>query len=120
MRVLILALLLSFLISCSVFESNEEAGEVLISSSAPNLIITNKTETRIYYFVIGRKAAARINWALHTNHDQSIAENATVKISHQNIYRSENEKEVVVYWWHTVIQGGAIKPGETQTIVVEL
>jgi len=120
MRVLIFALLLSTLSSCSVFESDEEARKVLVLSIAPNLIITNKTEARIYYFVVGRETAARINWAPHTNRDQSIAKNAIVKISHRDVYRAETEKEVIVYWWHAINTIGSIKPSEIQAIVVEL
>ncbi len=120
MRALILVLLLCILTSCSVFETDEKAGDVLVLSIAPHLVITNKTEARIYYFVVGRETAARINWALHTNLDQSIAKNSTVKISHQDIYRSETEKEVIVYWWHAVNAIGSIKPGESHAIVAKL
>lgn len=116
MRSLICIVLICALPSCSLLAPDK--GEVSVRSDESTLFITNGTNARVYYFVVGR--GALLLWAPHTNLEASIVRGATAKINHQDISHAENAEEVIVYWWHAVKREGKVEPGETHAIIVRL
>ncbi len=118
MRPLLLVLLACLLPACSSFDASDE--EVSARSFNQSVLIANRTDARIYYFVVGRATAAVINWVAHLNLDDSIARGRTASLRHSEIFRSPDEDEVIVFWWHAVRVGEDFRAGEIQGIVVAL
>ena len=118
MKYIISLLILSFS-ACSLLGLADE--DVTARSRANVVIVKNGTKERVYYFVVGRQLAARINWAQSLDPGNSVAAGDSRAISHEEISQEEGgEDEAVVYWWHAEGQGETLKPGELNSIVVEL
>ena len=118
MRFLVGLLLLSALSGCAVLEPTQ--GHIIASSSGTTLFVANRTDARIYHFIVGRETAALINWAPSLNPENSVDRGKTARIRHDDIFRSETEHEVIVYWWHAVERDGQQQPGEIQSVVARL
>ena len=114
----VMALLAGALAACEVLSPDE--GEVSAHSIGETLFLANKTDARIYHFVVGRETAALINWAPHLNPDKSVGRATTARIPHEEIFRAETEQEAVVYWWHALEDDGPPQPGEIHSLVVGL
>ena len=115
---LLLFLLIGLLPACEVAGPGE--GEVFAQSSGEKLFVTNRTSSRVYYFIVGRGTAALIFWAPHLGLDDSVDRGRTARIGHDDIYRDKTEREVIVFWWHAEGHGADRKPGEIHSFVVAL
>ncbi len=118
LALLMITLLAGSLAACEVLGPDQ--GAVSARSIGAALFLTNKTEARIYYFVVGRETAALINWAPHLGLEKSVGRSATGRIAHEAIFRSETEQEVIVYWWHADGEQGQRQPGPIQSFVIGL
>ncbi len=118
MRTLLLVFLVCLLPACSSFDASDEA--ISARSFNQSVLITNRTEARIYYFVVGRATSASINWVPHLNLDQSVARGRTASLRHAEIFRSPDEDEVIVFWWTRVRTVDGFRPGEVHGLVVAL
>lgn len=118
MRLLAGLLLLSLLSSCALLNPKED--EVSARSIASILFVTNGTDARIYYFIVGRETATLIDWLPHLNLETSIGRRQTARIDPEHLFRSETEDEVIVYWWHAVVREGEAAPGEVHSFIVRL
>ena len=114
----LLLFVIAVLPACEVLGPDEAT--LSARSFGDDLYITNKTQARTYYFVVGRGTAAAILWAPHLNMEESIAPGKGTRIAHENIFRRETEREVIVYWWHAAGRGTGREPGEIQSLVVSL
>ncbi len=115
---LFLLLLIGALPGCEMLGPGE--GEVSARSIGDGLFVTNSTQARIYYFIVGRGTAASSLWQAHLNQEQSVARGKTARIDHDDIFRSETEREVIVNWWRADGRGLGRKPGEIHSFVVRL
>lgn len=111
--------LLGTLPACEVLGGADDT--VVARSIGSSLVVTNKTSARIYYFVVGRATAALINWAPHLDPENSVARGTSALVRHEHIFRSDDETEAIVFWWHAVERAGQLPaPGEIQAVVVGL
>ena len=88
------------------------------------IAITNRTQRDIYTFVVGRQAAALINWA------PCVSDPSCLPLPHGATRRvpfptssltSTVETEALVYWWHAVPgPDGRPQPGRIQAEIVSL
>ena len=115
---ILLLLLIGALPACEVIGPGE--GEVTAQSIGDRLFVTNRTSSRTYHFIVGRGTAAFILWAPHLNEEDSVDRGKTVRIGHDDIFRQETEREVIVFWWHADGHGTGREPGEIHSFVVAL
>lgn len=117
--VLVVFILIGPLPACEVLGGDDDT--VVARSIGSSLVVTNKTSARIYYFVVGRATAALINWAPHLDPENSVAHGTAALVRHEHIFRSDDETEAIVFWWHAVERDGqSPAPGEIQAVVVRL
>ena len=88
--------------ACALLDPSEPQGRVTARATDTGLSITNHTNARVYYFAVGRETADRIDWGRHQNQEQSVAIDQTIDLPSDSIFRVLDEREVVVYWWHTM------------------
>ena len=118
MKHIIPLLIVVLLPACSLLGLGDE--DVSARSRGDGVIVKNDTSERVYYFAVGRHAAAVIDWAPSLDPTNSVAAGDTRAISHKEIPREEGEDEVIVYWWHAERRGETETPGELNSIVVAL
>ena len=116
---LIFLLLIGVLPGCEVISPDD--GDVSARVFGEALFVTNGTEARIYYFIVGRKAAEVIRWAPQLDEDRSIARGRMTRLDRvDDVVGSEDEEEAYVHWWHAVEHDGEREPGEIHTFVIGL
>ncbi len=116
---LFLLLLIGALPGCEMLGPDE--GEVSARVFGDALFVTNKTEARIYYFIVGREAATVIRWAPRLDEERSVARGKTAWLDREDdVIGSEDEQEAFVNWWHAVERDGERVPGEVHTFVIRL
>ena len=112
---LFLLLLLAALPGCEMFSSDE--GEVSARVIGDSVFVTNNTEARIYYFIVGREAANLIDWIPRLDVEKSVTPGKTIRLDRkEDILGSSDEKEAIVHWWHAVER----EPGLVQSFVIKL
>jgi len=115
----LLLLILLFLPACSLFSSND--GDVTARALSYEVILRNGTSERVYYFVIGRRIAARTFWGQSLDRTYSVAKGGERRISYDEISQEEGgEEQVLVYWWMAEREGKTETPGRLNFIVVDL
>lgn len=92
--------------------------EARVTESA--ILLTNKTGKTIYYFVVGRKASALIDWYPVVSDENAILADETITIERSAVDPDGVETEVLVYWWDAVIVDNMERPGEVQHFIVPL
>ena len=89
-----------------------------------DIAITNRTRRDIYTFVVGRQAAALINWAPCVSGPSCVPlpPGKTRRAPYPTApLTSSAEREVLVYWWHAVRgPDGRLRPGSIQVEIVTL
>lgn len=105
------------LAACSL--AGDDDGTVTASATPPTLTVTNQTENTVYTFVVGREAAAQINWSPDVKGD-GLPPGEQRRIRYADIFKSASEEEAIVYWWTAVTHDGERVPGSLHTIVVAL
>ncbi len=118
MRLTVLALTICLLPACALLETTD--GEVSIRSEGSGLFITNRTNDRIYYFVVGQTTETLIDWGPHRNLEASIARNESARVSYDEILRSEDEDDIIFFWWHFLETDETLKPSVVHSIKVSL
>lgn len=117
----LLALVVWLLPACALLETTDGTdGEVSIRSEGSGLFITNRTNDRIYYFVVGQTTATLIDWGPHRNLEASIARNESARVGYDEIMRSEGEDEIIFFWWHFVDADEMLKPRVVHCVKVSL
>ena len=114
----LLLLLISMLPACD--GQGPDEATVSARSLGDALFVTNTTQTRVYYFIVGRKASTLIRWAPQLNEDHSIAQGTTIRLTQEDIVGSKDEKEIFVHWWQAVEHEGQRRPGPIQSFIVQL
>ena len=116
---LFLLLLIGALPGCEMLGPDE--GEVSARSIGDGLFITNSTQARVYYFIVGRETATLIDWGPHLDVERSVTPGKTAWLDREDdVMGSEDEKEAFVHWWHAVERDGERVPGEVHTFVIRL
>ncbi len=119
MKYLLSLLLLCIMPACSFFDSR--GSDVSAHSGSEEVILSNETSERVYYFVVGRRIAALINWIQHLDPAMSVAPGGEQRIGYDEIMQVEGgEEEAIVYWWYAEQQGEEAKPGKLHLIIVDL
>ncbi len=120
MKVLLpLLLLLLTLPACSLFDGRE--GRVTAEVSSGEVIISNDTSQRVFYFVVGRNVAAQILWVRHLDPEERVVAGGERAINLDEVMQAEiGEVEALVYWWHAVPGDTSEVPGKLNNIIVEL
>lgn len=88
-----------------------------------DIAITNRTPRPIYTFVVGRQAAALINWALCVSGTSCapLPPGETRRAPYPTTLLSSAEREVLVYWWYAVRgSDGRLRPGSLHVEIVTL
>lgn len=118
MRVLFVC---SFFFAISGCEHIGTAGDDVVVTVRPaSIVISNLTGDRIFFQVFGRETAARINWAPTVSDGGGIFQGESEEIEFGKIYRSEQETQALVYWWHAVRNAGKLEPGDIHPIVINV
>jgi len=95
-----------------------------VVAAPPSLKLTNPSEVSVYYFIVERGYAARINWGPCTNPRTcvGIPPNATRSVPYTSIGGyAPDAQEAIVYWWHlTPRLGGQFEPDSIRAVVVQL
>ncbi len=101
-----------------------DSGAVVAVNRQQDIAITNRTRRDIYTFVVGREAAALLNWA------PCVSGPSCVPIPPGKTRRgpyatsqliSSPEREVLVYWWYAVRDPDRrLRPGSVQVEIVTL
>lgn len=99
--------------------STRDTDPVTVAKTADDLVIRNHSEALIWTFVAGRQALNTILWAPSVD-GEGIAPGEADSVAIADIPKDPAEQEVVVHWWHAVVQEGERAPGEVQSIVVAL
>ena len=116
---LILLLLIGALPGCEVLGLDDDEVSARVIGAA--LLVTNNTEARIYYFIVGRETAALINWAPQLNEERSVARGKTAWLNRKDdVEGSKDEREAIVHWWHAVERDGQREPGEIHAFTIRL
>ena len=114
----ILLLLIGALPGCDVFNADDE---VAVRVFGDDVYVTNNTEARIYYVIVGRETEKLINLRPHLDVEHSVTPGKTARLDlEDDILGSADEKEAVVHWWHAVERDGAREPGRGQSFVIKL
>ena len=106
--------------ACSDTTGPPPADSVLATTEAGAIALTNRSSSRIFYFVYDREGAALINWAPCVDRQRcaSLAPGDRVVIPNTTIggYAPDSD-EAIVWWWDSSLAGSA---GEIHAIVVSL
>lgn len=100
-----------------------DGGGLDIAVARPYLSLTNRTAAPAFTFVVGRSAAASINWAPCVDADRCppIAPGATRRDPYPLGLDGARDREAIVHWWHAVPgPGGAPQPDSIRAVVVGL
>jgi hypothetical protein len=112
--ILILAIALS---ACSDLG---EYKDVYVSVNPPTLTITNPISEPIYYFVVGQKESALIDWMPFCGEANRIPEGKTKKVDCMRQLVA-GESTLLVYWWKGVRnEDGTLVPTEMTSIRVQI
>lgn len=119
------ALLILFLATSGCATSTGPQNDAVDAvSREQDIAITNRTRRDIYTFVVGREAAARINWAPCVSGPSCVPlpPGETRRAPFTTAQRiASAEREVLVYWWHSVRgPDGTRGPGSIQVEIVPL
>lgn len=92
----VLTLVILVIIGCdSQYEQTVE-----VQAVSPNLEITNKTDTPVFFYAIENKTAARIRLADPcTDFQPNLSANATIKLPYEDIMGYDEEAELVYFLW---------------------
>lgn len=119
MKYVLPLLILLILPACSLFDSR--GGSVTAEAYSGAVIISNDTSQRLFYFVVGRRVAALINWTPHLDPAESVPARGERAIDISEIMKWEDgEEEAIVYWWRAVPGDTSKVPGTINSIIVEL
>lgn len=99
--------------------STRDTDPVTVAKTADDLVIRNHSEATIWTFVAGRQALTTMLWAPSVD-GEGIAPGEADSVAIADIPKGPAEQEVVVHWWHAVVQEGERVPGAVQSIVVAL
>ena len=113
-----LGLFLILFAGCEVI--GPERGEVIGTVRSSSIVLSNRTGAPVYYFVVGRATVTVILWAPYVSEENEIPSGRSVEIAVKDIPGGENETEVIAYWWHARQEGGELRAGEIQYIVLAL
>ena len=101
-----------------------DSGAVQAIDREQAIAITNWTRGDIYTFVVGRGAAALINWAPCVSGPSCapLPAGATRRVPYPSAPLIDTaEREVLVYWWRAVRGGdGRLRPGDIHVEIVPL
>ena len=112
-------LVLLLLPACALLDFT--SGDVAANASSDQVLLSNGTEERVYYIILGRKAAARARWGQHLDSEISVKPGGRKKIPYRVfLYEGDEEEEAVVYWWHAEQSGDERVPGEVHSLIVKL
>lgn len=84
-------------------------------------VLQNDTNDRIYFFLLGRRAAALTDWVPTLDSSESLGKGETRLFPYEEIdLHRDGEEVVLVFWWTAVEDHGERRPGKVQEIVVAL
>lgn len=116
---LLFLLLIVVLPGCGVFNADDR--EVSARVFGDDVYVSNNTEARIYYVIVGRETEKLIDLRFHLDVEQSVTPGKTARLDREDdILGSADEKEAVVFWWHAVERDGARVPGQGGSFVFKL
>lgn len=107
MRFVACLLLVWCLPGCSLFEA--DGGTVTAQADTDRVTVTNNTEARIYYFVIGSGRVAVTEWVPHLDSKKSIAPGQSKVVPNARIPQDGGyETKLAVIWWYAsdILRGG--------------
>lgn len=95
---------------------------VIASATRDKVAVTNARAKPVFVFVVGRSAAAVIDWrACVTERDcPSIAVGDTREFVINPLESSYHETEALVYWWQAVTRAGVLQHDSIRVMVVPL
>ena len=123
MRPLFAAVAVLAIVACSspVEPPAINVEQVIFAPREPTIRITNRTDAPVYWFIVGRKASALVDWRpMVCDECPSIAPNATVSRRYDESLIDASEREAFVYWWHAVIVDGERRPGVVRNGIVRV
>lgn len=110
-------------VACNTPFGLRESNGVSVSAGNQQVIVTNKSSSPIFTFVIGRQIEARTDWIPCVDEVRC----APIQVGESRVYpyktimRESGEKEVVVRWWHVVRdEAGLARPSDFGSLVVTL
>jgi hypothetical protein len=104
------------------FEVRELNG-VSVAAHDQQVVVTNKSASPVFAFVIGREIEARTDWipCVDAVRCPPIEPGSSRAYPYDTIMRETWEREVVVRWWHAAPDGsGVVKPTDFGSLVVPL
>ena len=104
------------------FEVRELNG-VSVTAHDQQVVVTNRSASPVFAFVIGREIEARTDWipCVDAVRCPPIETGSSRAYPYETIMRETWEKEVVVRWWHAAPDGsGVVKPTDFGSLVVPL
>ena len=108
----------------SLVACNSPTEPLGVVAAPPSLKLTNPSDASIYYFIVERVYAARINWGPCANPRTcaAVPPHATSTVPYDDIGGyAPGAKEAIVYWWHLMPRGGTrFEPDSIRGIVVQL
>ena len=107
MKLILLFSLVYIVVGCETL-SPSQPNEVEGVASESGILLTNKTEKTIYYFVVGHHESARIRWAPTISKEIALLTGQFIEIARSVVDPNNEEDEVIVYWWHAISDNNTI------------
>ncbi len=92
-------LLLSLLCLLSCNDSVSPSNQICAQIKGENLIITNKSNTTLYYAAFERNSLATLDWGPFCNDDTRVTSQHSKTQKLSSIYSYQANDTIVVYWW---------------------
>ena len=108
--------------SCSSSTGPVALEGVIASATQSKVAITNRRTRPVYVFVVGRNAAALIDWLPCVTGPgcQSVAVGSTKEFEINPLLSSYHETEALVYWWHSTTRDGTLQADSVRAMVVPM
>lgn len=110
----ILLLMLLCLISCN--DSVSPTNQICAQIKGNDLIITNKSNTTLYYAAFERNSLATLDWGPFCNDINRVSQSRSKVQKLSDIYSYQAKDTIVIYWWEC--NGTTAKNSDLKNIVL--
>lgn len=79
-------------------------GPLVIQTGPSSLLLTNRSDSSLYYFIVERESSALIDWiACESPSCPRVGSHSAKTIPYSQIAGySDGEREAILYWWRLV------------------
>lgn len=97
-----------------------DVGGVEALALADQVVLTNKTSSPVFYFLVGREASALVDWIACADPDRcpTIQPGSSISVQRSQI-NGGSEPEILVFWWHGVNTPAGPRPDSVRRAILD-